>query len=77
MRPDKYDEMVDACAHLPQHIWNEVRHLPMPLALHTGEDLLQKENNERFAKENFIELMWEVAFIAMVLVAVFFILAPF
>ena len=66
MNPDEaYDEMVDKCAHLPKHIWDGIRHLPLHHALQTGEDLWHKEKMEQRAKENFIEFLWEIAFIVM------------
>jgi hypothetical protein len=77
MRPDKYDEMVDACAHLPKHIWDEVRHLPIHLAVQTGEDLLQQEKNDQRARENFIEFLWEIAFVIMLFSMGFFALILF
>lgn len=35
-----YDEHVDALAHLPTDIWNEVRHLPTAQAIELGGQLL-------------------------------------
>jgi len=48
-----YDEHVDALAHLPREIWDEVRHLPTVQAISLGGQLLfvkrQKDRNKAIA----------------------------
>ena len=48
-----HDEKVDACAHLPKDIWDQVRHLNVVQALELGGQLLfiqqQAESNKAIA----------------------------
>ena len=52
--PDPYDEHVDACAHLPKEIWDQVRHLPTAQAVALGGQLLfvqrQQDMNKAIAE---------------------------
>jgi len=48
--PDPYDEHVDACAHLPQDIWDQVRHLPTVQALALGGELLFVKRQQEMNK---------------------------
>lgn len=41
----KYDTHVDACAHFPEEIWDQVRHMPTAQALMVGDELLEVYNN--------------------------------
>jgi len=52
--PDPYDEHVDACAHLPKHIWNLVRHLPTALAVSEGETMMKREQ----LNKDVVESIW-------------------
>jgi len=51
---DQYHDKVDACAHLPKDIWDQVRHLPTAQAIELGGQLLfiqrQAESNKAIAK---------------------------